>query len=99
MHNRNLYRQTKEKSQTIRVLEYKFLSPTHHRGARVKIIDRWFKKSVTISFDHTYNTAYETAISWLLECGWDVQGVNSECKVIIIGTWDSRDQLDNKGKK
>lgn len=83
-----------------RMLTVKYLSPTNYKGSRIKIIDRHFGKSITLGFNYRYMSAAGGAIHWLIENGWDVQGYNSEaCKdeyVVVIGTWDSEQQLHNK---
>ena len=76
-----------------RVLEYKFLGQTNTKPARVKIIDRWFEKSITISYDTTYNSASQVAIAYIMERGWTVCGKNTESNIIIMSDWDYDQQL------
>ena len=76
-----------------RTLEYKYFGPTNHRGARIKIIDRWFEKSITIPFSYEYSTAYENAIAYLIDRGWSVSGMNTEVQVIFMSEWNSQKQL------
>ena len=86
------YKQVKSISNT-RTLNYKFLPVTDTKGARIKIIDKWFKKSVTIPFSYMYSTDYENALSYLINRGWKVQGMNTESQVIYMSEWDSDKQL------
>ena len=76
-----------------RVIHFKYLGPTNHRGARIKLTDKWFKKSKTIPFDYSFSTSYHIAISWLIQNGWNVVGMNTEDGVIFIGDWNSDKQL------
>ena len=89
---------TKEQAQQItffnkRVLNWKYLGPTTYRCSRVKIMDPRFKQSVTLEFDYSYNKASTQAVQWLLERGWNVTGVNEDTNTIILGNWDSNQQL------
>ena len=86
------YKQVKSFANT-RTLDYKYLSPTNHKGARIKIIDKWFKKSVTIPFSYEYSTAYENALAYLINKRWSVSGMNTESEVIYMSRWDSDKQL------
>ena len=73
-----------------RVIHFKFLGPTNHRGARIKLTDKWFGQSKTIDFDYTFMSSYHIAISWLLKNGWNVIGMNTEDGIILIGGWDDK---------
>ncbi len=73
-----------------RVIHFKYLGPTNHRGTRVKLTDKWFGQSKTISYDYRFSTAYEVAINWLLENGWNVTGMNSESNLILLGDWNDK---------
>lgn len=83
-----------------RMLTVKYLPPTNYKGSRIKIIDRYFGKSITLGYNYQYTSALRGAVHWLIQNGWDVQAYNSEaCKdeyVVVIGTWDSEQQLNNK---
>lgn len=61
-----------------RMIRYKFLAATNHRGRRVKLYDedlpRASGESVTIPHGNEYESAKETAIDYLLSLGFDVQG-------------------------
>ena len=88
------YRKVKELTGcNTRVLNYKYLGPTNFKGSRVKITDKRFKRSKTISYDHQFSNAVEVAVNYLLSQGWDVVGTNSDVGVIIMGSWDSDKQL------
>jgi hypothetical protein len=80
------YRKVKSIS-NVRVFSYKYLGPTNHRGSRIKITDKWFGKSKTISFNYEFRTDYEGAIAYLMEQGFDVASMNSEEQIIIINGW------------
>tara|TARA_Y100001938_G_scaffold15916_1_gene19712 strand:+ start:35 stop:367 length:333 start_codon:yes stop_codon:yes gene_type:complete len=88
------YRKVKELTGcNTRVLNYKYLGPTNFKGSRVKITDKRFKRSKTISYDHQFSNAVEVAVNYLLSHGWDVVGTNSDACVIIMGSWNSDKQL------
>ena len=76
-----------------RTLEYKYFGPTNHKGARIKIIDKWFNKSITIPFSYKYSTSYENAIAYLIDKGWPVSGMNTESQIIFMSDWNSDNQL------
>ena len=78
---------------SVRVLNFKYLGPTNTKGSRVKITDKWFGQSVTISQDYRFNSAADTAVAYLLEREWAVSGVNSESGIIIMSEWDADKQL------
>ena len=88
------YRKVKELTGcNTRVLNYKYLGPTNFKGSRVKITDKRFKRSKTVTFDDRFSAAAEVAVNYLLSQGWDVVGTNSDVGVIIMGSWDSDKQL------
>ncbi len=90
------YKQTKELATfDLRVLNFKFQGATDFEGEVVVIKDRWFKKTVRISYDYRYNSAAQNAVDFLLRTGWDVAGVNKDQGIIVINGWDSRKQLVN----
>ena len=76
-----------------RVLNFKYLGPTSHRGSRVKISDPRFNKSIIIDFDYRFNESHQVAVSYLLENGWSIAGFNSAAGVIIISEWNAEQQL------
>ena len=90
----------KATARNTRMLTVKYLSPTNTKGSRIKIIDRYFGKSITLGYNYQYTSALRGAVEWLIKNGWDVQAYNSEaCKdeyVVVIGTWDSEQQLNDK---
>jgi len=96
------YRKVKELTGcNIRVLNVKYLGPTDTKGARIKIIDRWFNQSVTMPYNYEYCTALQGAVHYLVARGWNVTGVNTTSSnnqsIVIIGNWDSSQQL--RGEK
>ena len=95
---RDQYRKVRELTCTAtRMLTAKYLPPTNTRGARIKIIDRWFEQSITIPFNYCFNSSVAGAVDYLVANGWEVAGVNSEAHgkeaIIIIKEWDSTQQL------
>ena len=90
----------KATARNTRMLTIKYLPPTNTKGSRIKIIDRYFEKSITLGYNYYYTSALRGGVHWLIENGWDVQAFNSQaCKdeyVVVIGTWDSEQQLNNK---
>tara|TARA_R110000822_G_scaffold21770_2_gene68951 strand:+ start:250 stop:549 length:300 start_codon:yes stop_codon:yes gene_type:complete len=58
-----------------RQFKVKFVSPTNHRGARVKIYEpkryRDYKStSVTLSYDYEIGDVLQQAINWLIDNGF-----------------------------
>ncbi len=86
---KELYRKVKAIA-NIRVLSYKYLGPTTHRGSRIKITCKWFGKSKTIPYNYMFGSSYEGAIAYLIEQGFDVSSMNSEEQIIIINGWTSQ---------
>lgn len=82
----------------LRILHFKFLGVTNTKGARVKIDDKYFNQSVTIPFDYKYGSASETAVAYLLENGWAVEGVNGELGIILMSEWGMNKRLKAKKK-
>jgi len=76
-----------------RVLNFKYLSATNHKGSRVKITDPRFKKSVTIGFNSIYDNCGEVAVEYLLKNGWAVSGINEDAGVVILSDWNPDQQL------
>lgn len=57
------------------IVKVKYLPPTTHKGARVKLIsERFNNNSVTIVYDYEYNNALEVATAWLNSHGYPVTG-------------------------
>lgn len=79
-----------------RVFSYKNLPPTTHRPRRIKIIDKWFKKSVTFSSSGKWISTAEEAIEYLTEKGFQVAGYNSPEQIIILKNFDADQQLGKK---
>ena len=86
------YEQVKSFSNT-RVLNYKYLGPTNTKGSRIKITDKWFKKSITIPYSYEYSTGYENVLAYLINKGWKPIGMNTEYNIIFFEEWDSNQQL------
>ena len=76
-----------------RVFSYKNLPQTNFRPRRIKIIDKWFNKSVTFSSSGKSITAAEEAIEYLTAKGFQVAGYNSPEQIIILKNFDSDQQL------
>jgi len=76
-----------EKRPRIRVLEFKFLGPTDFKGARVKITDRRFKRSVTLPFNYEFTDAGAVAWAYLADEGWPLVAMNTAPDVLICA-WD-----------
>jgi len=76
-----------EKRPRIRVLEFKFLGSTDFRGARTKIIDRRFKRSVTIPYDYEQRDCGEHAWAYLAGKGWPLVALSYDPQVLVVA-WD-----------
>ena len=57
---------------------FKYLAPTNHRGARVKI--QVPEKTVIMPFNYEHNTALAQAIQWLKDEGYQPHQVIGEHK-------------------
>ena len=54
-----------------RTFSVRFLSPTNHRGARVKITDLVREESVTLGYDYAMSYIYDQAAAYLIGRGID----------------------------
>ena len=81
----------------LRILHFKYLGPTNTKGSRVKIDDKYFSQSITIPYNYKYRSAAETAVAYLIEDGWAVEGINGEIGIILMSEWGANRRL--KGKK
>ena len=70
-----------------RIFNYKFFGPTTYLGARIKIEDKWFGESITMSFDYRAGNVAEQAIKYLESIGLPISGYNSEYQIIICQNW------------
>ena len=52
-----------------RTFSVRYLSPTNHRGARVKITDLVREESVTLSYDYSMSYIYDQAAAYLIGRG------------------------------
>ena len=86
-----------------RVITCKYLGPTNNQGSRIKLYDRHFKQSVTISYNYEFSNAVEGAVDYLLKLGFDVIGMNSSAVkdeyIIIINNWDCEQRITNEVTK
>lgn len=87
--NEQHYKQVKSFGNT-RTIHFKYFGPSNLRGSRIKLQDKWFGESKTIAFDYTFSSSYEIAISWLLNQGWSVIGMNTEDGIILVEGWNKR---------
>lgn len=71
---------------TFHVIKVKYHGPTS-----VSIISDRFDCTRIISYDHTYDSAYETAESWLIKEGFNIIGVGEgkDCMYLISDTFES----------
>jgi putative transposon-encoded protein len=76
-----------------RMLHYKYVGATNTKSSRIKITDKWFKKSITIPFSYEYSCTGDNVIAYLLKNNWCVSGINREDQIITIDGWDSDKQL------
>lgn len=54
-----------ENLQSLQMLDVKFISPSHTKGARVKITDLRFDESVTIPYNYEFNQALDVALDYI----------------------------------
>jgi len=77
--------------------EVKYLPATAYKVERVKITDTRFNKSRIISYDYSYNNAWEIAVKFLLENGIEVKGkIWNEKRGIYILFTDNFETLIHK---
>ncbi len=76
--------------QNYHVIKVKYLGPTDHQGSRVRLTsERFPKNSIIISYDYNFNSAMDTAISWLKSNAYDVIGQGESQTVagyVILGS-------------
>ena len=81
-----------------RAIQVRFLGPTDYKGARVKLTDTLgiIERPITIGFDYAEQGALGTALAFLREQGWDVDGARSvelgKDSLIVLRDWTSRDR-------
>tara|TARA_R100001460_G_scaffold19991_2_gene41568 strand:- start:3715 stop:4011 length:297 start_codon:yes stop_codon:yes gene_type:complete len=81
--------------QTLRQIKVKFLGPTNHRGARVKIFEpgRWAgdkTESITVPFSYSAGGADKQAFNLLTANGFNIvaKADTSEELVFLCDNWD-----------
>jgi len=82
----------------------RFLPPTNHLGARVKLADTWgiIEKHKTVSYDYGEKGAIGTACRWLREHGWNLDGAKVVSlnpsqiggTLLVLGEWTARDSWE-----
>ena len=76
-----------------RVFSYKILPLTRNKQARIKIIDKWFEKNITINMSGKSEPVVNQAILFLQEKGFKIAGYNTLEQIIIIENFNSDQQL------
>jgi|TARA_R100000081_G_C4814411_1_gene173684 hypothetical protein len=72
------------------MIHVKYLGPTNTKGSRIKLTDKWFGQSKTISYDYRFSSSMEGATSFLIKNGWTVLGRNGEDMIILVKEWNKR---------
>lgn len=95
MKNEKLMEMAKQLNGTYlhRTFLVKFLPCTNTRGSRVKIIDCNFDGSIILSYDYEFRYTTDQAIYFLLEKGFDVEGVasaNNNRDILICCKWTAQ---------
>ena len=97
--NRTTNRTTNE-TMTItsaRAIRVRFLGPTNHKGARVKLSDTrgLIERPITIRYDYAEQGSIRTALAFLREQGWDVDDARTidlgRDDLIVLRYWTGRD--------
>lgn len=65
-------KQNLHKIQNLRAFEVKYLGPTNHNGARVKITDTRHNKSIIVPYDYEASNASEIALKYLNKKGFRI---------------------------
>lgn len=52
----------------------KYLGATNTKGSRIKITSERFEQSITISYNHEFNSAIDCALAYLLNKGFNIVG-------------------------
>lgn len=68
---------------SVNIIIVKYLSPTNHKGTRVKLTSKRFEQSVTIPYDYTCNSSTEVAIKYLQEHEHNVWGYDGWLDAIV----------------
>jgi len=61
-----------------RMFTVKYIGASNFKGSRVKITDTRFKKSVTVSYDHKFNSSSDIGLDFLVKHGITVQGESED---------------------
>lgn len=56
------------------VLQIKYLSPTNNKGARVSIKSERFEQSISIGYNHEFNSVADIANEYLSAKGFNIIG-------------------------
>lgn len=80
-----------------RAIRVRFLGPTNHKGARVKLSDPRgiIERPIILGFDHSNQGSIGTATAFLREHGWDLLGAHAVEMdgdiLIVLRLWTARD--------
>tara|TARA_R100001463_G_scaffold66729_2_gene120355 strand:+ start:1084 stop:1392 length:309 start_codon:yes stop_codon:yes gene_type:complete len=59
----------------LRGIEVKYMPPTNHKGARIKIYDTRHEVRKIISYNYSYNNARDEAIDYLMARGIEINSM------------------------
>lgn len=76
------------------VLKVTFIGPSNYKGSRIKITSERFKESVTLDYDHNFNSTKDLAVYWLDKKGFNIVGAaeGKDWYYIISDTFQSLKQ-------
>jgi len=58
--------------QNVHLIEVKYIPASRTKGSRVKFTSLRFKDSITIPYNHAYNSIDEMFLGWLKDVGSDL---------------------------
>ena len=67
-----------------RLLHFKYLGPTDHKGSRVKITDKWSDQSVTLPKSYGYQSIAHQVFDYLTENGFLIAAVSEFSGVVVL---------------
>jgi hypothetical protein len=67
-----------------RLLHFKYLGPTDHKGSRVKITDKRFNQSVELPFSYEHEGIPHQVFDYLTQNGWGVAAISEFSGVVVV---------------
>ena len=74
-----------------RTLKAKYLSPTNHKGSRIKITDEYFGQSIILPYSYEFGNTEEQVYYFLIENNFNVIGYGTCNKdyIFMCNNWET----------